>query len=255
MGKLLFKNHINQSLPVTFSAHNRIRYEIPNTIESLGIELLINGIYERKLISFLNANLQKGDVYVDIGANVGATGLPVVKNTTGVKYIGFEASPSVFEYLTYNFNTNNIVNYALHNKLIHEKDGDMMKFYQGAYYGKGSLAPTYTHDHIMVPSVSMESFCYANKITHINWMKIDVQGFELYVFKGMRQLLLNKKVDNILFEFEYWAEEDAGLERGAAQKYVLSMGYELFEISGKKLTGVITRGRAMIWAKPASSLD
>ena len=54
-----------------------------------------------------------------------------------------------------------------------------------------------------------------------------------------------------MFEFEYWAEEDAGLERGSAQKYMLSMGYELFEMSGKKLAEVITHGRAMIWAKPA----
>ena len=193
IGKILFKNDITQSLPVTFSAHNRIQYKIPNTIESLGIELLINGIYERQLIGFLNANIRQGNVLVDIAANVGAIELPVVKNTIGVKYIGFEASPAVFEYLTYNFKTNKIENYALHNHLIHEKDSETLKFYQGEYYGKGSLAPTYTHDHIMVPSVSMDSFCGANKITHIQWMKIDVQGFELYVFKGMKHLLQEKK--------------------------------------------------------------
>lgn len=253
IGKFLFKGQINKSKPVSFFAHHHIEYQIPNTIESLGIELLINGLYERKLTRLLSDRLRDGDLYIDIGANVGATGLPVLKKTRGVKYIGFEASAVVFDYLACNFKNNKVANYSLYNILVHEKDGEVMKFYDGEYYGKGSLAPTYTHDHVLVSSLSLDSFCRTNQIARIDWIKIDVQGFELHVFKGMRQLLLDKKVNNILFEFEYWAEEDAGLEKGTAQKYVLKMGYELFDMTGKKIPALITEGRAMIWARPVNS--
>lgn len=250
IGKFFFKNYINQPNPFSFYGHNKIQYKIPNTFESLGVELLITGIYEKKTVRFLKRQIKPGDIYFDIGANIGALGLPVVKNKTAVKYFGFEASPLVFEYLKYNFKQNKIDNYQLHNYLVHEEDNRYMKFYQSEQYGKSSLAPTYTQQYIFVNSISLDSFCKDHQLTNINWIKVDVQGFELYVFKGLRQLLLNKKVDNIIFEFEYWAEEAAGLEKGAAQSYLSGAGYELFDITGKKLPAILTNGRAMIWAKP-----
>jgi hypothetical protein len=82
-------------------------------------------------------------------------------------------------------------------------------------------------------------------------MKVDVQGFEFFVFKGMQDLLAKKKALNILFEFEDWAEEAAGLEKGTAQKYITSLGYELFDITGNKCNNILTKGSAMLWAMPS----
>ncbi|MEO6732968.1 MAG: FkbM family methyltransferase [Ferruginibacter sp.] len=241
---------IGKRVPLQFTAHQNVQYKIPNTLENLGVELLINGIYEKKLVRFLRKNIRPGDVYFDIGANIGSIGLPVVKNVQGVKYVGFEASPMVFDFLQYNFTQNKMENYELHNCLVHETDNYPMKFYASEQYGKSSLAPTYTEEYIIISSMSLDSFCQEQTLTHINWMKVDVQGYELYVFKGLNRLLTKKKVQNILFEFEYWAEEAAGLDKGAAQRYLVSCGYELFDMNGKKLTAILTEGRAMIWAKP-----
>ena len=251
LGRILFKNNINKNDSLQFTAHHNIQYKIPNTIESLGVELLITGIYEHKIVRFLNANIKAGDTYFDIGANIGALGLPIVKNNPAVKYIAFEASPIVFDYLKENFRINGITNFELYNNAVHEDDNQSMKFYQFEKYGKCSLAPTFTEEHILVNSISLDTFCTNKNINKINWIKIDVQGFELFVFKGLKQLLQNKKVENILFEFEPWEEEAAGLEKGAAQNHLLDLGYELFDISGKKITQIITDERTMIWAKPA----
>ena len=105
--------------------------------------------------------------------------------------------------MKYNFIQNNIKQYHLHNYVVHENDNQPMQFYQSEQHGKSSLAPTYNSEYIVVNSISLDAFCTAQHLGQINWMKVDVQGFELYVFKGMRQLLLNKKVDNIIFEFEF----------------------------------------------------
>ena len=251
LGRLLFKNIINKNESFVFTAHNNIKYKIPNTVESLGVELLVTGIYENKIVRFLNSNIKSGDTYFDIGANIGAMGLPVVKYNPAIKYIAFEASPIVFNFLKENFSINEIKNFELYNNAVHEDDNQAMKFYQFEKYGKCSLAPTFTDEFIFVNSISLDTFCIKKNIKCINWIKIDVQGFELYVFKGLKQLLQNKKVENILFEFEPWEEEAAGLEKGAAQSHLLSLGYELFDITGKKITRIITRERTMIWAKPA----
>lgn len=251
LGRLLFKNIINKNDSLEFTAHHHIKYKIPNTFESLGVELLITGIYENKIVHFLNEHINSGDTYFDIGANIGALGLPVVKNNRSIKYFAFEASPIVFDYLKQNFTINKIDNYELYNNVVHEDDNQSMKFYQFEKYGKCSLAPTFTQEYIFVSSISLDTFCLNKNLTKINWLKIDVQGFELYVFKGLKKLLLNKKVENILFEFEPWEEEAAGLQKGDAQMHLLNLGYELFNINGTKITQVITNERTMIWAKPA----
>ena len=254
LGRILFKNIINKNDSLEFTAHNNINYKIPNTFESLGVELLITGIYENKIVRFLNSNIKSGDTYFDIGANIGALGLPIVKNKPNIKYIAFEASPIVFDYLKENFQINDVKNFELYNNVVHEDDNQAMKFYQFEKYGKCSLAPTFTEEYTFVDSISLDTFCIKRNVNTINWIKIDVQGFELFVFKGLKKLLQNKKVENILFEFEPWEEEAAGLEKGAAQNHLLSLGYDLFDISGKKFTQIITDERTMIWAKPSLTI-
>lgn len=48
---------------------------------------------------------------------------------------------------------------------------------------------------------TVENFCAENKIDHIHFMKIDVEGHELSVLKGASSFLDNSKIDFIQFEF------------------------------------------------------
>lgn len=247
---MFFKQAIEKKKPVEFTAHYKVRYKIPNTIENLGVELLINGVYEKDIVEFLQKQVPRDAVFFDIGANIGSIGLPVIKDKPGIRYYGFEASPLVFEYLQYNFTANGIPHFELFNKLVHKNDQETMKFYEAELYGKSSLAPTYTDQHILVTSLSLDAFCNGKNIQKIDWMKVDVQGFELYVFEGMKHLLEEKKISNILFEFEAWADDQAGISRGAAQRFLEQMGYVLYGLDGKLLQHSANKNDTMIWARP-----
>lgn len=248
LGKKLFKNYIEIQEPVTFEAHGGILYYLPNTIENIGIELIINGIYERKVVQFLKDHVPDNAIYFDIGANIGSLGLPVLKNGKNIEYYGFEASPMVFPFLQKNLELNRIANFTLVNKLVHKDADQSMKFYQSKWYGKSSLAPTYSQEFVMVNSISIDQYCQEKKIEEIDWMKVDVEGFELYVFEGMRTMLQSKKIKNILFEFEAWAEKTAGLEAGTALNYLKEMGYKLFDLKGQPW--IKRKDETMLWAKP-----
>ena len=250
LGKMIFNSGINHAEPVSFKAHDAVFYNLPNTKENLGLELLINGVYEQDIVQFLKKQIPDGAIYFDIGANIGSLGLPVVKTKADIHYYGFEASPIVFKYLEKNFNDNRIQHFELYNKLVHKDDEQKMKFYQSDLYGKSSLAPTYSQDYVMVSSISMDRFCAQKNIEYIDWMKVDVQGFEIYVFEGMKELLIHKKIKNILFEFEPWAEEQAQVRIGIAKDYIESMGYQLFSLQGKPWGEHKTGTDTMIWAKP-----
>lgn len=142
---------------------------------------MINGIYEADIEDVIQKNLKKDDVIFDIGANIGSIGLPVVKSQTGINYFGFEASPNTFEYLLYNFQHNNITDYELHNKLIHEDNNRKLKFYQAIEYDKSSLAPSYAEDYVYVDAISLDKFCSDKGISTIDLMKVDVQDLN-YLF-------------------------------------------------------------------------
>jgi hypothetical protein len=83
-------------------------------------------------------------------------------------------------------------------------------------------------------------------------MKIDVQGFEIEVLKGCHQMLAQRTIKNILFEFEGWAETNANFGAGRAQEYLVKMGYELYTLKNKKLEKIVRSGSEMIWAKLVS---
>jgi FkbM family methyltransferase len=250
IGKLFFNKTIQSKQPLLFNAHG-VFYKIPNTIENLGIELLINGMYENDILCFLRKHVKDNHVFFDIGANIGSIALPVIKKKKGIQYHGFEASPLAFAYLQHNFEKNNISMFRLHNKLVHKSNHETMQFYQVSdLYGKSSMAPTYTNKSITVDSVSLDIYCEENKIERIDWMKVDVQGFELYVFEGMEDLLQQKRVENILFEFESWADDQAGIEIGAAKRFLESKDYVLFGIDGLPLAQSSKKDETMIWARP-----
>lgn len=250
LGKLLFKSLLESCEPLHFKAHYGLEYHIPNTVENLGIELLINGVYEEEIVDFLKEHIQNGFTYFDIGANIGSLALPIISSKKGLKYVGFEASPTVFEYLQRNMEVNGIQNATLINKLVHRNGEQSMKFYHSKWYGKSSLAPVYSNEYLMVDSVSIDEYCSEENIKKVDWMKIDVQGFELYVFEGMKEMLQQKKIKNVLFEYEAWAEESAGLKAGTAAAFIQSQGYELFSLNGKPWQFAAPQKDTMIWARP-----
>lgn len=248
IGKMIFKKWVNFNEEINLKAHYNVLYTIPNTKENVGLELLINGIYEKKSIDFLLKNVDDNTFFFDIGANIGAIGLPVLKKKKSIQYIAFEASPWIADFLRLNLKQNAVVDFEVINQAVYHNDNEKLKFYQSELYGKSSLAPTYSQQFIEVDSVTLDKFCEEKNIHTIDWMKVDVQGFELNVFKGAQKLLNEKRIKNILFEYEPWVEDQANIPRGEAQKFISDLGYVLYDIYGNKWIDNNTNNK-MIWAR------
>jgi hypothetical protein len=66
-------------------------------------------------------------------------------------------------------------------------------------------------------------------------IKIDIEGFEYFAFQGGKKLLQSQHAPDIILEFVFWAEEQADVEMGAAQRLLQEWGYNLFLMEGNKL--------------------
>lgn len=223
LAKLLIFNKKNERKFITSKG---IRYCLPNLEEVVSLELYVNGIYEKDTIEFICNSIPHNGVFIDVGANIGAICLEVAIARPDITVYAFEASPKVFCYLKKNKEQNNINNLYIHNLAVHEENNIELPFYSPLNQnGKGSFSPIFTDIPELVKTIRLDEFFNNNNILP-NLIKVDVEGFELLVFKSLSNFKdLNKAT--LLFEFVDWAEDLAKFKKGAAQSYLLQQGYEL----------------------------
>jgi hypothetical protein len=93
-------------------------------------------------------------------------------------------------------------------------------------------------------------------IDDIQIVKLDVEGSEIGVLRGLDRRLKGERPPTIVFEFVDWAEASvAGQSSGDTQAYLLSIGYRLFRLDhggtpGAALEVPLTTGSAMLLAIP-----
>ncbi len=164
---------------------------------------------EKNVISYLSRSLgpNTSPVIFDVGANVGAYALEAIA------VFGEKAQLYCFEPLKEAF-------VVLNNAIAGHKNVRTYNFGFGERGGSATLcsdseasmlATAYPRkmDHLgvdlrykeQVNIMRLDDFCSDNKVSHIDLLKIDVEGGELSVLKGSMSLIGSGAIDIIQFEF------------------------------------------------------
>jgi len=254
-GKLRLARQLfqNQDKPRTIRSKTGLLFTLPNLLENVSFELFVNGCYEKDIIDFICSNLPKNGCFFDVGANIGAICIEIASRRPDIQVFAFEASPSVFAFLEANKKMNNLENLLIYNLAIHETGGLQLPFYSPEKLnGKGSFAPVFTNEAVMVTTLNLDEFFDKNKLKP-DLIKIDVEGFELLVLKSMTNFLGANADCKVLFEFVDWAEAAAGFELAAAQNYLFSMGFQLYNLTtNEHIDTPIKKGFEMLLASKKS---
>lgn len=153
--------------------------------DSLG--LLINPIFEEKETKIFNEHIKEGDIVVDIGANIGYHTLTFAKlvGKTGKVY-AFEPDPINFNYLKKNIEFNGYKNVIPIQKAVSDITGKgKLYLYKRAGVEKiWDLKEKGNRPTIEIDMIKLDDF-----IKKIDFVKIDVEGAEGMVLRGMPNLL------------------------------------------------------------------
>src|SRR5258706_3570244 len=230
IARLIYGNYLKKASDSLITGSYGCRYILPNLIETISFEIFINGIYEKDTHEFLLKRIPPNAVLLDLGANIGSIIIPICKRRNDLRVICVEASPWVFEYLKKNVELNGLTNISLVNKAVLDSDDKTIDFFGPMEkFGKGSLTPNYTNKSVPVATIQIDTLLIENNISMVDIIKIDIQGFEYYAFKGAWHLLQSPDAPDILFEFEDWAEGEAsGLKAGFAQSLLKEYGYDIY---------------------------
>jgi FkbM family methyltransferase len=251
--RLLYGNLIRTASNISVKGKFGLVYLLPNLIENIGLDIFINGIYEKETINFILRKLPPNAVFIDVGANIGTIVIPLCRLHKNIEAIGIEASSRVFDYLKKNVEHNKAGNLKFFNKAVSDSDDMEFNFYSpDGVYGKGSFLPVYSDTAEKVTTITLDTLVKNENISKVDFIKVDVEGFEYFVFKGAASLLTKTESPDILFEYLDWAEAKATNEPGCAQRLLKTYGYSLFLLKENGnlmlLEDVILKESAMIFA-------
>ena len=172
--------------------------------KGLGLTVSHYGTYEKSESKIMEEEIKVGNIVVDVGANIGLHTLNmarIVGNTGQV--FAFEPDPSNFKILEKNVKVNNYQNIILEQKAVGDKHG-RTTLYQSDHPGMHRIFPQtkQAKGQVQVELTSLDKyFIDSNLVDKINFIKIDVEGLEFSVLKGMENILKNNKKIKMIFEF------------------------------------------------------
>ncbi len=189
-------------------------------------------------IDLLRNIIKPGDSILDIGSNIGFYA-KILSSFTGEKgkVYCFEPDSTNFRYLKKN--TQGIKNIVLFNKAVSDK-ADILKVYKSKLLNVDHRTyPVNNYDTVEeIDSVSIDELLKNGTIDKVNVIKIDIQGYELTAFNGMKNLLSSNQ--NLKIIAEYWPHgfKRAGTSAIEFYDFFNTLGYNFYLIDDNKLTSI-----------------
>jgi len=182
------------------------RKQIVMAVESIdSLNRLSSCQKEPETIRWIDANVKKGDVLFDIGANVGAYSLYAAA-VTEAKVYSFEPSSSTFSLLLKNIYLNKLSDLIVPFNMPLSSRSDMKEFVystldSGSAIHTGLEKPaTVGGIHQPMLSVSLDDLIQKYHVPLPNHMKIDVDGHEMEIIHGATGILKNNSLRSVQIE-------------------------------------------------------
>ena len=162
--------------------------------DSIDREIFFTGYYEEKQIQYLIENIKKYNIkrFIDVGANISM--LSIANSIPNIKIDAFEPHKGAFERMEVNVKQNNFSNIIkCHNLALsnENKEGYLLARSRFGEYQSGGAKLS------SEGKMKIKQVCGDNVLKDINntiAIKVDVEGLELLVLKGMVNLIKNNRI-------------------------------------------------------------
>jgi FkbM family methyltransferase len=172
--------------------------------------------HQQRIINFILRKNFSINYFIDVGSHLGTYSDLILKYFKKSKIIMIEPQKEIFKKIKLKYKNNKkilILNHAISDKNVnrnlyinyHDLTSSLTKFnYNNNYLKiKSKIFNTTPHgmikEKLIIKTIKMSTLLSKENITNVDLIKIDTEGHELEVLKGMGDKI--KKIKNILIEF------------------------------------------------------
>ncbi len=190
---------------------------------------------ERYIVTKLLKMIEPGDICWDIGANIGFYTCLLASQVgdTGA-VVAFEPASRTCDYLRENVSLNRFTNTTVINKGIGDRVEQRRLYYSKAGLAEGTASLKYAHKQTASERVTLDTIDnLVSELPAPNFVKIDVEGYQLEVLRGAEHFL-KTHAPLIIAELKDVGETNLA-DLAALETYIASLGYNLYEIRKYRL--------------------
>jgi FkbM family methyltransferase len=185
-------------------------------------------LFDSEIIEVAEKFIKPGSSVLDVGANYGQMTVVLskaIEKAGSGKVYSFEAEPFVGEILKHNIEINGCSNVQTHLNAVYDKAGEELIFPEPDFkqfdsFGSYGLDPTAKAGR-KVKTITIDSLNIEEPVCFI---KIDIQGADLFALRGAKQTILKHK-PAIIFEYEEQFQEAFNTSFQDYVSFVDEIGY------------------------------
>jgi len=231
--KVIVKFFQNTNIIATAKLHTGDRL-IVDLSSSVGRSIWLRHFYENDVEKVIRALLAEGDVFLDIGSNVGYFSV-IASRIVGAKgeVHSFEAIPKICTLLSRSIKINNVKNIYLLNNAIYSKNEKVrfctMKNSAFSHISKNKTSSQF----IEVDAVTLDSL--TENFRRVDLIKMDVEGSEMDAILGGERFIKKFK-PKIIMEVQDWSLKEFGYSSTDILSFFRNLGYNAYDLKGRLIT-------------------
>jgi len=199
-------------------------------------------VWDKPLIKKFYSRLAMHDpffVVIDLGAQTGSFSL-LAKYFPHSRWYAFEPIKEAADTLKTNLFLNHIQNVSVYQMAASDYSGQAILKLPPNLNGWGlatigSNVLRFTPDgERSIDCIDLDSFIVSNSIEKVDFMKLDTEGWELYILKGAKNLIMRDQ-PVILMEYNETNMKQCNVRKEEINDFLQTMGYEWELISSEDI--------------------
>lgn len=165
----------------------------------------IRGVFEPHMVRLFDSLIKAPDTVLDIGANIGCTS--ILFGSRAEKVVSFEPSPSTYRFLEKNVQASGLDNVELKNVGLGKNAGRFELTFaannRAGGFVSNRMQASAGHQIESIEIVQGDAFLEDLGITKVDFIKIDVEGFERDVIEGLSKTISASR-PIVTLELNHW---------------------------------------------------
>jgi FkbM family methyltransferase len=230
------------SEPITVEVRTKDRGKMLLDLDDEAQFPLYYNIYEWRDTPTIISLISGTNTILDIGGNIGQMALLFAKYAN--KVFTFEPIPAIADKLERNIQLNKLEHKIILSRIALSNSKGKIKFGLPPDSNRGTGSTILTeqskHNVIEVDATTLDEFIEQNTISGVDFIKMDIEGAELFALQGMQNLLSKEEKPILILEMTISMMKQAGYTPKELMGFLSQFGYECYEFSRGGLQGPVS---------------